>query len=92
MQTIKNHPFIVQFRSSNSSSSASRSMILNYSIGLESFICSVFADESNRFAALLRLNVSNVTGSAYLQNEMIANLSVMGVELGNEKSSFFSMK
>lgn len=105
MQAVKKHPFITQFYSSNSASSSSSAssanlptsqdspnVIINYSVGLESFICSIFPDESNRFTALLRFEVSSVTGSAYLQNDLIANLSVMGVELGNGKSSFFSMK
>lgn len=99
MQTVKNHPFISQFHSSNSSNSSnlpasqhSQSMIMNYSVSLESFICSIFPDESNGVAALLRFEVSSVTGSAYLQNDLIANLSIMGVILGNDKSSFFSMK
>lgn len=96
MQTVKNHPFISQFHSSNSlnppASQHSHSMILNYSVSLESFICSIFPDESSGIAALLRFEVSSVTGSAYLQNDLIANLSIMGVKLGNDKSLFFSMK
>lgn len=96
MQTVKNHPFISQFHSSNSSnppaSQYSHSMILNYSVSLESLICSIFPDESSGMAALLRFEVSSVTGSAYLQNDLIANLSIMGVKLGNDKSLFFSMK
>ena len=67
-------------------------MIMNYSLNLNSFLCSVYPDEANSYAPLLRLEISKVTASAYLQNDLIANLSVTGVELSNEKSSFFSMK
>ena len=92
VQTIASHPFIVQFQSSSSQSPSAPRSFLNHSIHMESFVFSIFCDDSESRPPILQLDIREVVGSAYLQKQLVANFSIVGLELNSSNTAFFSMK
>ena len=92
VQKIASHPFIVQFKSTSSQSPSVPLSFLNYSIHVESFVFSIFCDNSESKLPILRLDIREVIGSAYLQKQLVANFSIVGLELSSSNTAFFNMK
>ena len=59
---------------------------------MESFVFSIFCDDSESRPPILQLDIREILGSAYLQKQLVANFSIVGLELNSSNTAFFSMK